>query len=223
MVRNTSLFSSVQSLSRVQLFETLWTEAHQASLSITSSRSLLKLMSIESVISSNHLILCHPLLFLPSIFPSIRVFFIESVLHVRWPNYWSFNMQLAVIGSFSFCLMGESCTIVDLDHCLCFHFRWTLCLQVFAAVTGDAVQLWIHVPFVILLFSGYSLGVGLLDHRLLLFSFKGTWVLFCVRTLTGVTSPSPHRLCFFPGPLHQYSLKTYWWWPFRLGWSEPSS
>ena len=174
MVRNTSLFSSVQSLSRVQLFETLWTEAHQASLSITSSRSLLKLMSIESVISSNHLILCHPLLLLPSIFPSVRVFSIESVLHVRWPNYWSFNMQLAVIGSFSFCLMGESCTIVDLDHCLCFHFRWTLCLQVFAAVTGDAVQLWIHVPFVILLFSGYSLGVGLLDHRLLLFSFKGT-------------------------------------------------
>ena len=76
-------FSSVQSLSRVWLFETPWTAARQASLSITNSRSLLKLMSLESVMPSNHLILCHPLLLLPSIFPSIRVFSNESALHIR--------------------------------------------------------------------------------------------------------------------------------------------
>ena len=76
-------FSSVQSLSRVRLFATPWTAALQASLSIANSWSLLKLMSIESVMPSNHLILCHPLLLLPSIFPSIRVFFNESVLHIR--------------------------------------------------------------------------------------------------------------------------------------------
>ena len=79
--------SSVQSLSTVQLFATLWTAAHQASLSITNSWSLLKLLSIASVMPSNHLILCHPLL-LPSVFTSIRVFSNESVLHIRWPKYW---------------------------------------------------------------------------------------------------------------------------------------
>ena len=79
------IISSVQSLSRVRLFVTRWTAAHQASLSITNSRSLLKPMSIESVMSSNHLILCRPLL-LPSIFPSIRVFYNESVLRSRWPS-----------------------------------------------------------------------------------------------------------------------------------------
>ena len=80
-------FSFVQSLSRVQLFVTPWTTAYQASLSITNSQSLLKLMSIESMMPSNHLILCHPLLLLPSIFCSIRVFSNESVLHIRWPKY----------------------------------------------------------------------------------------------------------------------------------------
>ena len=79
-------FCSVQSLSRVRLLATPWTAAHQASLSITNSQSLLKLMSIESVMPSNQLILCHPLLLLPSLFPSIRVFSNESVLHIRWPN-----------------------------------------------------------------------------------------------------------------------------------------
>ena len=83
-------FSSVQSLSRGRLFVTLWIAAHQASLSITNSQSSLKLTSIESVMPSNHLILCHPLLLLPSIFPSIRVFSNESALHIRWPKYWSF-------------------------------------------------------------------------------------------------------------------------------------
>ena len=74
---------------------TPWTAAHQASLSITSSRSLPKLMSIESVMPSNHLILCHPLLLLPSIFPSIRVFSSESTLCIRWPKYWSFSFSIS--------------------------------------------------------------------------------------------------------------------------------
>ena len=87
--------SSVQSLSRVQLFATPWTAAHQASLSITNSWSLLKLMSIESVMPSNNLILCHPLLLPPSIFPSIRVFSDESVLCIRWPKYWSFSLSIS--------------------------------------------------------------------------------------------------------------------------------
>ena len=86
--------SSVQVLSRVQLFVTPWTAAHQASLSITNSWSLLKLMSIESVMPSNHLILCHPLLLPPAIFPSIRVFSNESVLLIRWPKYWSFSFSI---------------------------------------------------------------------------------------------------------------------------------
>ena len=87
---------SVQLLSHVQLFATPWTAAHQASLSITNSRSLLKLMFIESVMSSNHLILCRPLLLLPSIFPSIRLFSNESVLHIRWPKYWSFRFSISL-------------------------------------------------------------------------------------------------------------------------------
>ena len=89
------VISSVQSLSRVQLFATPWTAARQASLSITNSQSLLKLMSIESVMTSNHLILCWPLLLLPSIFPRIRVFSNESVLHIRWPKYWSFSFSIS--------------------------------------------------------------------------------------------------------------------------------
>ena len=84
-------FSSVQSLNHVRLFATPWTAARQASLSITNSQSLLKLMSIESMRPSNHLILCHPLLLPPSIFPSIRVFSNESVLLIVWPKYWSFS------------------------------------------------------------------------------------------------------------------------------------
>ena len=91
--RFSAQFTSVQSLSRVRLFATPWTAAHQASLSITNSRSSPKLMSIESVMPSNHLILCHPLLLLPSIFPSIRVFSSESALHIRWPKYWSFSFK----------------------------------------------------------------------------------------------------------------------------------
>ena len=87
-------FSSVQSLSRVQLFVTPWTAARQASLSISNSRSSLRLMSIESVIPSSHLILCRPLLLLPPIPPSIRVFSSESTLHMRWPKYWIFSFSI---------------------------------------------------------------------------------------------------------------------------------
>ena len=87
--------TSVQSLSRVQLFVTTWTAACQASMSITNSWSLLKLMSIESVMPSNHLILCHPCLFLPSIFPSNRVFSNESALRIRWPKDWSFSFSIS--------------------------------------------------------------------------------------------------------------------------------
>ena len=88
-------FSSVQSLSHVQLFVTPWTAAHQASLAITNSQSLVKLMSIKSVIPSNHLILCHPLLLPPSILPSIRIFSNESVFHIRWPKYWSSSFNIS--------------------------------------------------------------------------------------------------------------------------------
>ena len=88
-------FSSVQSVSRAQLFVTPWTPACQASLSITNCQSLPKPMSIESVMPSNHLILCWPLLLLPSIFPSIRVFSNESALHIRWPKYWSFSFNIS--------------------------------------------------------------------------------------------------------------------------------
>ena len=93
--------SSVQSLSRVWLLATPWTAARQASLSITNSQGLLKLMSIESVMLSNHLILCRPLLLLPSIFPSIRVFSNESALHMRWPKYWSFSFSISPSNEYS--------------------------------------------------------------------------------------------------------------------------
>ena len=90
-----SKFSSVQLLSRVQLLATPWTAAYQVSLSFTISWSLLKLMSFELMMPSNHLILCHPLLLLPSIFPSIRVFSNESALCIRWPKYWSFSFSIS--------------------------------------------------------------------------------------------------------------------------------
>ena len=88
-------FSSVQSHSHVQLFATSWTAACQASLSITNSQSLLRFMSVKSVIPSIHLIFCHPLLLLPSVFPSIRVFSMESVLCIKWPKYWCFSFSIS--------------------------------------------------------------------------------------------------------------------------------
>ena len=101
MLKPLTVFSSGQSLSRVQLFVTPWTTAYQASLSITNSRSLLKLMSIESVMPSNHLILCCPLLLLPSILPSIRVFSNELVLRIRWPKDWSFSFSISPSSEYS--------------------------------------------------------------------------------------------------------------------------
>ena len=95
------LFSSVQSLSHVQLFVTPWTAACQASLSITNFQNLLKLMSMESVMPFNHLVLCRPLLLPPSIFPSTRVFSNESVLHIRWPKYWSFSFNIRPSNEYS--------------------------------------------------------------------------------------------------------------------------
>ena len=95
------VFSSVQSLSHVQLFGTPWTAALQAFLSITNSRSLFKLMSIELVMPSNHLLLCDTLLLLPSIFPSISVFSNESALHVSWPKYWSFSFSISPSNEYS--------------------------------------------------------------------------------------------------------------------------
>ena len=100
LARTHSQFSSLQLFSRVRLFVTPWTAAHQASLSIINSQSSLKLMSIESV-PSIHLILCHPLLLLPSIFPSIRVFSNESALHIRWPKDWSFSFSISPSNEYS--------------------------------------------------------------------------------------------------------------------------
>ena len=104
------IISSVQSLSCIQLFATPWTAARQASLSITNSQSLLKLMSIVSVMPSNHLIFCRSLLLPPSIFPSIRVYSNESVLCIRWPKYWSFSIspsdEYSIQGWFSVALTG---------------------------------------------------------------------------------------------------------------------
>ena len=111
------ILSSVQSLSRVWLFSNPWTAACQASLSITNSCSLLKLMSIESVMPSSHLIHCHPLL-LPSIFPSIWVFSNESALRIRWPKYWSFSFNISPSNEYSglisfYGLIGSPCSPRD--------------------------------------------------------------------------------------------------------------
>ena len=90
-----------QWLSHVRLFVTPWTAACQVSLSITNSQSLLKVMSIESVMPSNHLILCRPLLLLPSVFPNIRIFPSESALHIRWPKYWYFSFSISPFNEYS--------------------------------------------------------------------------------------------------------------------------
>ena len=95
------MFSSVHLLGHVQLFVTPWTAACQASLSITNFRSLLKLMSIKSVMPSNHLTLCRPLLLLPSVFPSIRVISDKSALHIRWPKYWTFSFSISPSNEYS--------------------------------------------------------------------------------------------------------------------------
>ena len=126
-------FSSVQLLSRVRLFATPWTAARQASLSIANSQSLLKLMSIESVMPSNHLILCCALL-LPSIFPSIRVFSNKSVLCLRWPKYWSFSFTLSPSNEYSglisfIGLVGSLCSPRSLKSLLQHHSSKASVLQ----------------------------------------------------------------------------------------------
>ena len=135
-------FCSVQLLSHVRLFATPWTAACQASLSITNSCSLLKHMSIESVMPSNHLILCRPLLFLPSIFPSIMVFSNESVLHIRWPKDWSFSFS---ISSVHFSSVTQSCpTLCNPMNCstpgLPVHHHLPEFTQTLVHRVGDAIQ-----------------------------------------------------------------------------------
>ena len=138
--------SSVQSL---RLFVTPWTAAHQASLSITNSWSLIKLMSIELVTPSNHLILCHPLLLLPSIFPSIRVFSSESVLRIRWPKYWSFSFSLSPSNEYSVLIFFrmdwlDFLAVQGTLKCLLQHYSWkasTKCSE--------------YTPKILLLFSYY--------------------------------------------------------------------
>ena len=133
--------SLVQSLSCVQLFATPGTAALQASLSITNSQSLFKLMSIKSVMPFNHLILCHPLLFLSSIFPSIRVFSNESVLRIRWPKYWSFSFSI---------IHSNECSI------LIFRIDWLDLLVVQVTINGlhqhyssKASTLWLSAFFIV--------------------------------------------------------------------------
>ena len=116
--------SSVQLLSRVQLFMTSWTAAPQASLSITNSQSLPKLMSIELVMPSNHLILCRPFL-LPSIFPSIRVFSNKPALLIRWPKYWSFSFNISPSSEHSGLISFRMDWLVRTNHCSSFHQQFT--------------------------------------------------------------------------------------------------
>ena len=106
-------FSSVQLVSRVRLFATSWTAAREASMSITNSWSLLKLLSLESVMPFNHLILCHPLVLPPSIFPNIRVFSNETVLHMRWPKYCSFSSTSVLPKNIQDGLVGSPCSPRD--------------------------------------------------------------------------------------------------------------
>ena len=107
--------SSVQSFSHVQLFPAPWTASCQAFLSITSSWSLLKFMSVEPVMPSNHLMLCRPLLLLPSIFPSIRVFSLESVLRIRWPKYWSFSFNISPSNNIQDCFPSGLTGLISLQ------------------------------------------------------------------------------------------------------------
>ena len=107
----------IQFLDRVQLFATPWTVAHQASLSFTIFWCLLKVMSIESMMPSNHLILCHPLLHLPSVFPRIRIFSNETALHISWPKYWSFSFSISPSSEHSGLISyAYTCLIWSVEH-----------------------------------------------------------------------------------------------------------
>jgi len=142
-------FSSVQSLSRVWLFATPWITACQASLSITNSRSSPKLMCIEWVMPSNHLILCHHFLFLTSIFPSIRVFSNESALHIRWPKYWRF--------SFNICRSNEHSGLIPfrMDWLDLFAVQGTL-KSLLQHHSSKALILWCSAFFIVQLTSIYD-------------------------------------------------------------------
>ena len=142
MLYSRSLFSSVQSLSSVRLFATPWTAAHQASLSITNSRRLLKLMSIKSVMPSNHLILCHPLLLPPSIFPSIRVFSSELILRIRWPEYWSFSFSISPSNEYSRLISFRIDWFDLLSTSLQCKLR-KVCLRSFSAVFTEEYDTWL--------------------------------------------------------------------------------
>ena len=137
----------VQSLSHVQLIATPWTAAHQASLSFTISRSLLRLMTIELVMSSNHLILCHSLLLLPSIFPSIRVFSNESTLRMRWPKYWSFSFSISHSNEI-FPMMpfhGDVCVLIS--HVQLFVNPWTVAHKAPLSMEFSRQEYWSGLPF----------------------------------------------------------------------------
>ena len=113
----------VQSLSHAQVFATPWTAARQVSLSFTICCSLLRLMSIELVMPSNYLIFCHPLLLLPSIFPSIRVFSSESALHIRWPKYWSFGFSISTSSEYSGLISFQKSSKKDSYLFICLHLK----------------------------------------------------------------------------------------------------
>ena len=136
----------IQLLSHVWLFETPWIAALQASLSITNSQSLLKLMSIESVMPSNHLVLCHPLLLLPSIFPRIRIFSNESALYIRWPKYWSF--------SFNISLSNEHSRLISfrMDWLDLFVVQWSF--GVFSSTTVGKHQFFGSQPYIDIYITG---------------------------------------------------------------------
>ena len=180
-------FSSDQSLSRVQLFATPWIATCQASLSITNSQSSLKLTPIKSVMPSSHLILCHPLLLLPPIPPSIRVFSNESALHMRWPRYWSFSFSiipskehpglvsfrmdgldlLAVQGTLKSLLQHQSsksrCTLLWAKLCLAFFTRFLSCTATVSAPNPAAGHHW---PTPLLETPGHSqASLGHFEHR----------------------------------------------------------
>ena len=139
-------FNSIQSFSHVQLFATPWTAACQASLSITISQILLRLMSIESVMPSNHLILCRPLLFPLSIFPSIRVFSNESVLHIRWPKYWSFGFSISPASEYSGLISWESESSVGLGKIKLMKFAWVMEVDVYSNLFYVVIRLKIRFP-----------------------------------------------------------------------------
>ena len=122
-------YTSVRLLSHVQLFSIPWTAACQASLSITNSWSLLRLMSVESVLPPKHLILCCPLLLLPSIVPNIRVFSSESVLHISWPKYWSFSFSLSPCNEYSYYKILDIFSVLcNASACLSYLSSWPLTL-----------------------------------------------------------------------------------------------